>query len=295
MFMDDKRDSIGRRTIRGMIIFTLLLTIVVSLPVTYGFSVLSIRHYHEDTSDYAGIISHVIKGDTVPDYIGTGIKDEYYVNTVVFLTSFRDEVGLTDISVFVPDGDEAIYVWDTKGGEGSYDLGDRTGTYWEYSANYDFSPSEDESIEKNLVRTYSDNEDYISAFAPLYGGDGSINAVVCVTRPEIELRTIVSQFILAIFLASAVLSAIAMLIVYRLIRKKFIQPIVMLTGSAEAMVGNLEREEAVSIDIHTNDELETLADAFTKMDIDLREYIKELSSITAEKGQRWLRAYSLRS
>ncbi|MBQ6151103.1 MAG: PP2C family protein-serine/threonine phosphatase [Mogibacterium sp.] len=103
------------------------------------------------------------------------------------------------------------------------------------------------------------------------------------TRPEIELRTIVSQFILAIFLASAVLSAIAMLIVYRLIRKKFIQPIVMLTGSAEAMVGNLEREEAVSIDIHTNDELETLADAFTKMDIDLREYIKELSSITAEK------------
>ena len=38
MFKDDKRESIGRRTIRGMIVFTLLLTIVVSLPVTYDFS-----------------------------------------------------------------------------------------------------------------------------------------------------------------------------------------------------------------------------------------------------------------
>ncbi len=64
MFQDDKRESIGRRTINGIIILTLLLTIAVSLPVTYGFSVLSKRHYYEDTSDYAGIVSHVINGDT---------------------------------------------------------------------------------------------------------------------------------------------------------------------------------------------------------------------------------------
>ena len=76
MFRDDKRESIGRRTIRGMIIFTLLLTIVVSLPVTYGFSVLAERNYYENTRDYAGIVSHVVNGDTVPGYIGTGEKDE---------------------------------------------------------------------------------------------------------------------------------------------------------------------------------------------------------------------------
>ncbi len=65
MFQDDKRESIGRRTINGIIVFTLMLTIVVSLPVTYGFSVLSRRHYYEDAHDYAGIITHVINGDTV--------------------------------------------------------------------------------------------------------------------------------------------------------------------------------------------------------------------------------------
>ena len=45
---------------------------MVSLPVTYGFSVLSKRHYYEDTRDYAGIISHVINGDTVSGYLETG-------------------------------------------------------------------------------------------------------------------------------------------------------------------------------------------------------------------------------
>ena len=34
MFKNDKRESIGRRTIIGIIVFALLLTIAVTLPVT---------------------------------------------------------------------------------------------------------------------------------------------------------------------------------------------------------------------------------------------------------------------
>ena len=49
------------------------------------------------------------------------------------------------------------------------------------------------------------------------------------------------------------------------------------------MVDNIERDKAISVDVHTNDELETLAAAFTKMDVDLREYIDELSAVTAER------------
>ncbi len=60
-----ERKSIGHRMMIGIIVFTLLLTIAVSFPVSYGFSVLSRSHYYEDALDYAGIISHVINGDTV--------------------------------------------------------------------------------------------------------------------------------------------------------------------------------------------------------------------------------------
>ena len=283
MFQNDKRESIGHRTINGIIVFTLLLTIAVSLPVTYGFSVLAKRYYYDNTRDYAGIVSHVINGDTVKHYIETGKKDEYYINTKVFLTSLCDELDLTDISVFIPDGDEEIYVWDAEGGEGDYDLGARTNVFRNYKMFYNPDPEEDATVEINPVRTQNGVESFISVFMPLYDSNYNTVAIVCVTRPEIMLGTVISQFILAIIALAALVSSVIMLIVYRLIKANFIRPIGLLTKSAIAMVDNLEAEEAVSIDIHTNDELETLADAFTKMDKDLREYIDELSQVTAER------------
>ena len=280
---DERRKSIGHKTIIGIIVFALLLTIAISVPVSYGFYMLSLRHYYEETRDYAGIITHVINGDTVPGYIETGKKDEYYYNTGVFLTSFCDEVDLTDISVFVPDGDEAVYVWDTDGGEGAYDLGDRTEVFRNYKEYYISESSDEVLIEKKLIKTHFDEDKYISVFTPLYDSKGVTAGVVCVTRPELETKAIISQFILAILIAAAFASAILMLIAYRLIKENFIRPVGILTRSAEEMVGNLGREKAMNIDIHTNDELETLAETFTQMDVDLREYIKELSAVTSER------------
>ena len=46
-------------------------------------------------------------------------------------------------------------------------------------------------------------------------------AFVCVPRPEIKIGTFISQFIFAIFFASATVSAIMMLIIYRLMKKLF--------------------------------------------------------------------------
>ena len=43
---------------------------------------------------------------------------------------------LTDISVFTPDGEEEIYVWDAEGGEGDYDLGVRTDVFRNYKMFY---------------------------------------------------------------------------------------------------------------------------------------------------------------
>ena len=251
--------------------------------MSYGFSVISRRHYYDDTRDYAGIVSHVINGDTVRGYLESGEKDAYYLNTMIFLDSFRDEIELTDISVFVPDGDEAINVWDTDGGEGAYDLGERTAAFRDYRNYYNADASERGPVKVKPVRTQNGIEPFISAFTPLTDSKGKPVAVVCVTRPELMLGTLISQFILVILLSAAFVSTVIMLILYRIIKKNFIRPIGILTKSAETMVGNLERDEAVNIDIHTNDELETLAEAFTKMDIDIREYINELSAATAER------------
>ena len=251
--------------------------------MSYSFTVLSKNHYYEDTRDLAGIISHVINGDTVEGYIRTGKKDEYYYNTEVFLRSFCDEVDLTDISIYVPGGDKGVYVWDTDGGTGAYDLGDVTDTFRDYDKYFDPNASKGLPFEKLLVKTSNGKEKFISIFNPLYDSNGGTAAVICVTRDELEVGTVISQFLIAIVLSAALVSSVIMWIVYNLIKKNFIRPIGILTKSAEAMVGNLEREEEINIDVHTNDEFETLAEAFTKMDVDLRDYIKELSAVTSER------------
>ncbi|MBQ3429097.1 MAG: SpoIIE family protein phosphatase [Mogibacterium sp.] len=285
-----KRKSLGRKTLAGIIAFALLLTITVSLPVSYGFSVFSKRHYYEDTQDYANIINAVIQGDKIAGYLETGEKDGYYDNIDEFLASFRDEVDLTDISVFVPDGDEMIYIWDTDGADDDADLGDRTDVFLSYmdyvteKINSKSTGSSGDALDDAmLVVTRTVDNTYISAFAPLYDSRGDLAAFICVTRPELKIGSVVSQFILAIFLASAIVSAIMMLFAYRAMKKRFLAPIAKLTKSAEEMVDNIERDREVAVDVHTNDELETLAEAFTKMDVDIRDYIDELAAVTAER------------
>ena len=81
----------------------------------------------------------------------------------------------------------------------------------------------------------------------------------------------------------AALLLIAMIAYYSIIKKWIIQPIVKLQDATEEIVENIESDEIIKIDIHTNDEIEMLADSFTDMNVKLKEYIKQNEAITAEK------------
>ena len=277
-----KRNSLGSKTLRSIVVFALLLTIAVSVAVSLSLSSLSRNHMYEDSQDYAGIIAHVIDGDLIAVYLETREKNEYYNNMETLLTSFRDKMDMTDISVIVPDGDEMIYVWDTAGGDADADLGDRTDVFSEYGSYIRYRTRE-KAGEPFFFRTHKGRDTYISAFAPLYDSQENLVAYTCVTRPDINLRTIIPRFILSIFAASALASAIMMYFIYNLMEKRFLAPIAKLTKSAEEMVDNIERDKEVVVDVHTDDELETLAEAFTKMDVDIRDYIDKLAAFTAER------------
>ena len=277
-----RRNSIGRRTLVGIIVFALVIVIAVSVPVCYGYYVLTVKHHQEDTISYAGITAHAIDGDRIAEYADTGQKDEYYDDIEAFLKAFIDDADLSGISVFVPDEDGVAYLWDTGLNGQKYDLGSREA----YNVDREriirsvFSKTPEEVV---FITQNPDGEEYLNAFVPVYDSKGDPAAVVRVVQQQPHTSTVIAQFIFIIALVTALAAAIAMLIAYNLLRKMLIKPIEVLTEGAEEMVGNLEREEPISIEVHTNDELETLAEAFTAMDMDMRDYIKELSIVTAEK------------
>jgi len=75
------------------------------------------------------------------------------------------------------------------------------------------------------------------------------------------------------------------LLFYFLLRRNIVRPIHRLNDAAERLASSLESDEGPELDIHTGDELESLADSFMKMNGDIRHYIKENAAISAEKGR----------
>ena len=277
-----KRNSIAEKMIYGIIALALMIIISIGALVCYGVVVLSSRHYIEDTLDYATVAAQAIQGDRIPVYSGSGVKDEYYYDTDSFLRSLCKEVDLTEISVVVPYDDEYVYVWDT-----GYD-----GEFFDLGETEEYDVLEKELVEKALsgaskgayARMDMENEgQFLFVFSPVTDSRGMPVAVISVMRPYLDIKTILAQFILGISVSIILVSGLIMLIAYRVLKKSFLEPISILTRSAEKMVDRIERDEVVNVDIHTGDELETLAEAFSKMDVDLRDYIKELSAATAEK------------
>ena len=122
-----------------------------------------------------------------------------------------------------------------------------------------------------------------SAYTPVYNSKGEAVAVACADLPLPGLIRGIVIYLAMLILSVAGATLVATLMLYATIDKGVVGPIRILKNSAEKMVDNLESDEEINIDIKTGDEIEDLANAFTKMDGDLREYIKDLSVITAEK------------
>ena len=68
-----------------------------------------------------------------------------------------------------------------------------------------------------------------------------------------------------------------------MVRYRMIRPISLLNKASGEMVSNLESGAEFRIDVHTGDEIEELARSFEKMNGEVREYIRRLSEVTAEK------------
>ncbi len=142
-----------------------------------------------------------------------------------------------------------------------------------------------------------DGEEYYLAFAPIPASSWSfatltsradVLAPAIVAREEMrkqisDFRNEMSQIFITIFIGLAILFALLLAWMFRnssKIAKRFVEPINELTaGVHEISSGNLDKK----INVQTGDELEELANSFNKMTDELKDYMKNLTQVTAEK------------
>ncbi len=140
------------------------------------------------------------------------------------------------------------------------------------------------------VTNYEEYGWLCSASAPIFK-EGVDNAAVCMVLVDISMDKIVSDrqsFLIRIVEIIAVVAVIMLIVVLFVTDSTLLKPVRKLSVAANGYVKNQNDEKSEQfvfepLNIKTGDEIEDLYDSLRRMENDINSYIKEVTTITAEK------------
>lgn len=268
----------------GLVILGAVMAIFISTAVADSYRSSMEEHYAEDAFAYAHLVAEYVDGDKIREYQNTLTEDEYYNNVREFLLEIKESAKLTYCYVVVPEDEQMLYIWDAgdEGDSNICSLGDRESYYDGGKENMHSAFSVD--AEDEILITNNDKYGYLaSAYVAILDSSGAPAALASVDISMNEIgRQIFTFQALIISIICGVL-IVAIFLYYLFINRQVVIPIKKLNTAATELVSNMENLDSFSMDIHTGDEIEALSMAFKQMTVELSEYIRNLSEVTAEK------------
>ena len=123
----------------------------------------------------------------------------------------------------------------------------------------------------------------VSAGSPIYDEAGNVIAYSFVDLSMVDIKRAIANFLVILFVVSLIAAAIICALQIVMSQKTIVSPINILSNAAIAY-GNHEEDEIFSkVNIHTGDEIENLSDAMKRMEQDIKDYIANLTAVTAER------------
>ena len=283
-----KRHRLQNTVLLSFTILAVVLILVISFVVGDRYIHGEMENCRTTAYAYTKSAAELIDGDKIAYYLETGEKDAYYYEIQDFLNAFRLNTDIQYYYVFVPFEDDLVYIWDAnvlKPGETEIDAcelgyheeymeGGKEATYSIYKQN---PPEEIELVN-------DDKYGYIaSAYSPVFNSNGEPVAVVGVDVYMPDLQANMREFLVAVIVTIMLVVLAAILLCFVFVKKKIVNPINQIRDASRSMVENLENEESMEVSVKTGNEIEELFDSFKEMYGDVKDYIKQISAITAEK------------
>lgn len=296
-----KERKLSTKLIIGIIIYAVLNLIIVSLIIGVDYAYSEEKDITERAYSHVRAASEFINGDTVTDYlqlVGTDengkpiyYTDEYSEYVVRFLDCTREQASyLLYYYVFIPGEDGIVYIWDAYTDDEHFSP---CGTYEEYNseaekkaimAAYHRETTEKEDEKENVLLEFKTSwGNLASAYTPIYNSDGEPVAMVGADLSVERFQSFLLHSFGLIVLGIAFVTLVSAIIAYTFVKRHLIKPIEQLNEATQDLVGELDSGKQFELEIHTGDELETLADSFRKMYSDLQDYLDRLSSVTTER------------
>lgn len=283
-----KRRKLQTTVLMSFTLLAVVLIIVISFVVGDRYIQGEMENCRTTAYAYTKSAAELIDGDKIAYYLETGEEDDYYYEILDFLNAFRLNTDIQYYYVFVPFEDDLVYIWDAnilKPGEMEIDVcelgyreeymeGGKEATYSIYKQN---PPEEIELVN-------DDKYGYIaSAYSPVFNSSGEPVAVVGVDVYMPDLQANMREFLVAVVVTIMLVVLVAILICFFFVKRKIVNPINKIRDASRSMVENLENEESMEVSVKTGNEIEELFDSFKQMYGDVRDYINQLSVVTAEK------------
>ena len=273
------RFGIRKRLLLGVILLTVLICAISTYSGYYQYSNTIRKMYNDNGYAVANIILENIDHDKIGHYAQTWTEDEDYARIADYLRSVEQASDVAFIYIVTLNEDHTIrYIFDTTGVPiGSTDP---------VPANFDEAweaYTQGRRPDSYMVR-HSPKYGYLtSSMLPIIDSQGKVVAMLSV---DVWMQVIIGS--LQSYIFRMVLISLGILAVFCVghwifLRKNFINPLMSIRENVTEFAQN-ETVITTSLEhIHTNDEIQDLAESISRMECDIVQYIANIRDITAEK------------
>ncbi len=220
--------------------------------------------------------------DKIDYYMETLEEDEEYNKTLESMRLLSEGAGATYLYVFVPDENGSTYIFDTDNTDNRCELG----YYMEW---YDsFNKYRKQLAAGKPFGPIASDEEYgelLSIYLPFYNSDKQFVGYLGVDYSMEHIMSQQREFTIELIIASLIISVFMTLAFIKLFRHMVLDPIDKISFAAKRFAiidddGAEANSSIESLEINTNDELQTLAETIKSMDNKIQEYIENLQIVT---------------
>lgn len=287
--MKQKLTGVAGKLNIGILVFGILLGTAASVVGYREFTSVLEQQYNDTAYEIAETARTYLNPDQFEAYLSSGKTDAKYMEIQQRLDALVDMSNSSFIYVAKVDNSDyrtLTYIYDSvHSGLGfeRYELGyTAPGVAEEYVGNVKNMVTKGERATEYLYSYSGESGAHTTAGLPIYDSDGNIVAILGVekamTRLEKARNTYVKHVLAGTFLAVAVF----LFLYTTYLNRELTAPILAVAKEAKRYADTNEPSNVLQ-SIDKNDEVGMLAKAVSKMEMDIEEYICNLTAVTAEK------------
>ncbi len=300
--MKKYKNSIARSVLTGCAVFITLLCLILGC---LGFSTYyrgMIGKYETYIHDVLMLTMTEVDGDDLKKCIETGEKSEIFEEAQDFLNRVKDNYKIEFIYIIKPlNLNETDNVMDVMAGitkeEAAEDfdyysvtLGGLTGDAYSSEIVKYYLDAMDRGGEVSFYRNRTEEFGYVyTGAAAILDSKGDSVAVLAIDLSMNEIARVWHGYLLVMAIEIVILIGVLLFSMYGWLRRRVFTPLKKLEEVSVHFVessrdaGDPSELDICSAEIHTGDEMEALSDSMSAMFEDMKRYMTNLVSVTAEK------------